>query len=173
MATDDIELLADDFGRKPSLLRRLLYVFFALEVVAVCTVFFVRVFLIDTSSSLVTLSIAAFISAAVLSASYHNLAFAHASRIRRTASPPTKGAFKGNMDQFGAAKLRFERRISNAALWYSCAYNNALFMILTPFLATYMLADKLSGDLNLLVSGAAAASLALFNSKSALKAIGE
>ncbi|CAN8073332.1 unnamed protein product [Agarophyton chilense] len=173
MAKDDLDGLMQDFGRRPSVGRRLLYVLFAMEVVAAATFFFVRVFLVDVKTSPVTLATSALLSTIILSMSYHNLAFAHAARIRRTATAPTKGAFKGQPDRFEKAKTRFEGRISSAALWYSCAYNNALFMLVAPFLGLYVLADKLSGDLNLLVSGAAAASLALSNSRSAMKAIGE
>lgn len=170
---DEFDDLLDDFGRRPSILKRLVYVFLSLEPVLVTAVLFVRIFLVSTSASQVTLLFGALLSAVLLSLSYHNLAFAKSARLRRTASPPTKGAYKGDKEGYTKAMAKFEASISDAALWYSFAYNNAIFMIVTPLLGMYLLPDKVAGDLNLLLSGAAAAALALFNSNTALKAIGE
>lgn len=170
---DEFDDLLDDFGRRPSLLKRLIYLLLSLESVATTAFLFIRVFLVDLSASQVTLSLAVLLSTVVLSLSYHNLAFAKAARLRRNVSPPTKGAFKGRPDEYKAALDTFEGKIANAALWYSCAYNNAIFMIVAPLLGMYLLAEKVGGDLNLLLSGGAAAGLALFNSNTALKAIGE
>lgn len=170
---DEFDDLLDDFGRKPSVFKRITYLLLSLESVAVTAFLFIRIFLVDTSSSQVTLALAVIVSTVLLSLAFHNLAFAKAARIRRNAAPPTKGAFKGKASEYKAATSAFESKISSAALWYSCAYNNAIFMIVAPLLGVYLLSEKLSGDLNLLVSGTAAASLALYNSNTALKAIGE
>lgn len=170
---DEFDELLDDFGRRPTFLKRLLYLFLGLEAVATTAFLFVRIFLIDLSASQVTLSLAVITSTVILSLSYHNLAFAKAARIRRVAAPPTKGAFKSNPAEFSAAQKAFEGKISSASIWYSCAYNNAIYMLVTPLLANYLLAEKVGGDLNLLLSGGAAAGLALYNSNTALKAIGE
>lgn len=174
MMADEFEEL-HDFGRKPSATKRVVYLLLSLECVAVVAALFMRVFLVEIRSSQVTLSLAVIANTVLLSLAYHNLSFAKAARIRRTANPPTKNSFKGSKakEDFEAATAAFEKKISSAALWYSCAYNNAIFMIVTPLLGVYLLSDKLSGDLNLLVSGAAGAGLALFNSNTALKAIGE
>lgn len=169
---DEFELL-DDFGRRPTVAKRLLYLLFALEAVGATTWLFIRIFLIDLSASQVTLSLGILISTILLSLSYHNLSFAKATRIRRNATAPSKGAYKGKPDEYAAAQKTFEEKISSAALWFSFSHNNAIFMILTPLLAKYLFADKIGGDLNLLFSGAAAASIALFNSQKALQGIGE
>eukprot|EP00177_Eucheuma_denticulatum_P008332 GFKZ01015162.1.p3 GENE.GFKZ01015162.1~~GFKZ01015162.1.p3 ORF type:complete len:203 (+),score=27.16 GFKZ01015162.1:90-611(+) len=170
---DEFDDLLDDFGRRPTVLRRLLYLFLALESVATTAFLFVRIFLVDTSTSQLTLAIAITVCTTILSLAFHNLSFAKAARLRRFASPPTKGAFKGKPDEFRKAQAAFESKISSAALWYSCAYNNAIFMFVAPLLGCYMFSEKVGGDLNLLLSGAAAAGLALFNSNTALKTIGE
>lgn len=170
---DEFDELLSDFGRRPSPLKRLMYFFLALTSVAPTALLFQQVFLIDLKASTVTLSLAVLVNTALLSLAYHNLSFAKAARIRRDAHPPTKGAFKGRPDEFKKAQISFEGKISAASLWYSFAYNNTIFMIVAPLLAVYLLSEKLSGDLNLLVSGGAAAGLALFNSNTALKAIGE
>lgn len=170
---DEFDDLLDDFGRKPTLAKRLFYFLMSLATVATTAFLFIRIFLVDISSSQVTLAIATILSSIFLSFSYHNLAFAKAARIRPTASPPTKGAFKGKTTEYRAALSKFDASIADAAFWYSFAYNNAIFMIVAPLLGVYLLSEKLSGDLNLLVSGAIAAGLALFNSDTALKAIGE
>lgn len=170
---DEFDELLDDFGRRPSVARRLLYLFLALLSVASTAYLFINVFLVDVSSSQVTLLLAVCVNTVLLSLAYHNLSFAKGARIRRDASPPTKGAFRGREREHKEALEAFESRIANASLWYSCAYNNTIYMIVTPLLGVYLLSDKLSGDLNLLVSGALAAGLAVFNSNTALKAIGE
>lgn len=170
---DEFDDLLDDFGRRPSVLKRLFYILLSLEPVLVTAILFVRIFLVSISASQVTLVLAVLLAAVLLSLSYHNLAFAKAARLRRAGSPPTKGAYKGDKAAYEKAMASFEASISSASLWYSCAYNNAIFMIVTPLLGMYLLPDKVAGDLNLLLSGAAAAALALFNSNTALKAIGE
>lgn len=171
--SDDLDELLDDFGRRPTMAKRLTYFFLAFESVAVTAFLFVKVFVVNLSTSQVTLAIAIIINSILLSLAYHNLSFAKAARIRRDANPPTKSAFKGKEKDYRAAMDAFERKIANAALWHSCAYNNAIFMLVTPLLGVYLLSEKLSGELNLLVSGALASGLAVFNSNTALKAIGE
>lgn len=170
---DELDELMDDFGRKPTITKRLLYMFLALQSVGVTAFLFINVFLVDITASQVTLLLAVILNTLLLSLAYHNLSFAKAARIRRAATPPTKGSFKGNVADYKAALQAFENKIASAALWHSCAYNNAIFMIVTPLLGVYLLSDKFSGELNLLVSGSAAAALAIFNSNTALKAIGE
>lgn len=170
---DEFDELLDDFGRRPSLLRRILYLVLSLIPVLTTTYLFIRIFLIQTTSSQATLSISILISAVLLSLSYHNLCFAKAARIRRTAVPPTKGAYKGHPEQFKAALGKFEAGIANASLFYSFAYNNVIFMVGAPFLGLYLLSENVGGDLKLLVSASAAAALALFNSNTALKVLGE
>lgn len=170
---DEFDELLDDFGRQPSISRRLLYRLLALVSVVSTAYLFMNVFLVDVSSSQVTLALAVIVNTSLLSLAYHNLYFAKAARIRRSASPPTKGAFRGREREHRIALNTFESRIAQSALWYSCAYNNTIFMVVTPLLGVYLLSEKLSGDLNLLVSGSMAAGLAVFNSNTALKAIGE
>lgn len=170
---DEFDELLDDFGRRPSVAKRLSYLILALAAVASTAWLFIRIFLIDLSASQVTLTLAIAISTVLLSLSYHNLSFAKSARIRRVATAPSKGSFKGNLDAYAAAQKSFEAQISSSALWFSFAYNNAIFMLLTPLLAKYLFADKVGGDLNLLLSGALASSAALFNSQKALQGIGE
>lgn len=170
--SDDLQDL-DDFGRKPSAVKRLVYLLLSLECVVAVALLYIRIFLIDISASQVTLALGIIVCSVVLSLAYHNLAFAKAARIRLVANPPTKNAFKGNQQAYKAAQLEHEQTISRSALWYSCAYNNAIFMFMTPVIGCYVLSENVGGDLNLLLSGAAAAALALFNSNTALKAIGE
>lgn len=170
---DEFGDLLDDFGRRPSILKRLLYLFLATLPVATTALLFIRLFLINTAASQVTLIIAITLSTVLLSLALHNLYFAKAARLRRFATPPSKSAFKGRMDEFKRACTVFEGKIANAALCYSVAYNNAIFMIIAPLFGCYMFSEKVGGDLNLLLSGVAAAGLALFNSNTALKAIGE
>lgn len=162
-----------DFGRKPTLSRRLIYLGLSFECVIVVAILFIRIFVVDLQASLVTLILAMILNTVLLSLAYHNLSFAKAARIRNAATPPTKSAYRGNKEDHQKALLNFDTKISQSALWYSCAYNNAIFMLVTPLLGKYLLSEKLSGDLNLLVSGAMAAGLAVFNSNTALKAIGE
>lgn len=170
---DEMDELMDDFGRRPTLTKRLIYLFLALESVAATAFLFVRIFLVDVFTSQVTLALAIIVNVILLSLAYHNLSFAKAARIRQAANPPTKSAFKGKEKEWRTAMDAFESKIAQSALWYSCAYNNAIFMIVTPLLGVYLLSEKLSGELNLLVSGALAAGLAVYNSNTALKAIGE
>eukprot|EP00171_Calliarthron_tuberculosum_P011203 IDg11203t1 len=84
-----------------------------------------------------------------------------------------KNSFRNRMAHYDAAVAAHNSRISTSAFAYSFAYNNAIFLLAAPFCASYVFADKVSGELNALCSGAAAAGIALFNSRSALKAIGE
>lgn len=171
--SDEIDELMDDFGRRPSVGKRLQYAVLASAAVAMTLVLFVNVFLVDIARSQVTLALALVVNTMLLSVAYHNLAFAKAARIRRDASPPTKGAFKGRVALYQQALDAFEARIARAALLHSCAYNNAIFMAIVPLLGVYLLSDKFSGELNLLLSGAAGAGFCIFNSNTALKAIGE
>lgn len=171
--SDDLDELLDDFGRRPTMTKRLIYVLLALNSVVATAFLFVKVFVVDVSASQVTLALAVIVNSVLLSLAYHNLSFAKAARIRRDANPPTKSAFKGKEKDYRAAMDVFEQKISSAALWHSCAYNNVIFMLVAPLLGVYLLSEKLSGELNLLVSGALASGLAIFNSNTALKAIGE
>lgn len=173
MAVDEFDDLLEDFGRSPSILQRLMHGVYATLPVVTATGLFSRVFVVDITNSMLTLALAIVASTVLMAMAYHNLAFARGAIMRRAAAPPSRGAFRGRANEFEAAKISFEKCISSAAFWYSCGYNNCIFLLVAPLLGVYLLADKLSGDLNFLVSASAAASLALFNSKSALKAIGE
>lgn len=169
---DDLDELPD-FGRNPTLTKRVTYVVLSLAAVVAVAILYIQIFLVDLKASQVTLALAVTVNAVLLSLAYHNLSFAKAARIRLMVNPPTKGSFKGRKEEYEAALKAFEKKISQAALCYSCAYNNSIFMIITPLLGVYLFSEKLSGELNLLVSGAAGAGLAVFNSNTALKAIGE
>lgn len=173
MSEENIDEIIGDSGRRPRPSRRAVYLFLSFEAVITCAFLFVKVFLVDLKSSQVTLALAIVVNTVLLSLAYHNLTFAKAARIRHVTKPPTKGSFKGKQKDYDAAVKAFEGKITQASLWYSCAYNNAIFMIVTPLLGVYVMSEKLSGELNLLVSGAAAAALAIYNSNTALKAIGE
>lgn len=170
--SDEFEELPD-FGRKPTLKKRVIYALLSLEAVLAAAFLFVRIFLVDVKASQVTLVLAVGVNTLLLSFAYHNLSFAKAARIRRLANPPTKGSFKGRKEDYDAALSAFEQKINQAALWHSCAVNNVIFLLFTPLLGVYLLSEKLSGDLNLLVAGAMSAGLAVFNSNTALNAIGE
>lgn len=171
--TDTFEPELDDFGRRPSWKKRVLYFVLALFVTSLPAILFVRIFVVDVLKAQLTLYTGILISAAVLSLAYHNLTFSQGARIRENANPPTKSSFKGKKDQYEAALVKHEQSIASAAFAYSLAYNNAIFLLAAPFVGCYVFADKVGGDINALLSTAAAAGLALFNSRSALKAIGE
>lgn len=172
MSSDELDDLPD-FGRKPTASKRVMYMALSLFCVIPVGYLFTQIFLVDIHSSQVTLVLAVIVNSVLLSLAYHNLSFAKAARVRRTANPPTKNSFKGKKMDYEKAIMDFESSISRAALWHSCAYNNVIFMIVAPLLGVYLFSEQLSGDLNLLVSGAAAAALAVYNSNTALKAIGE
>ncbi len=171
--TDELDDVLDDFGRHPGVQKRILYGILALAVSVVPAFLCVRVFVVDVSKAQVTLAAGVLTSAVILSLSYHNLAFSQSARIRAASSAPSKNSFKGKMQHYEGAVAKYDRNVALAAFAYSFAYNNAIFLISAPFCASYIFADKVSGELNALCSGAAAAGLALFNSRSALKAIGE
>lgn len=174
MATsDEFGDLLNDFGRRPGIAKRALYLVLALFATAAPALLFTNIFLVDLAESQVTVFAGIAIAAVVLSLSYHNLCFARSARLRVSAIAPTKGQFKGRLPEFAKATAAHEARIANAALLYSFAYNNLLYLSVAPLAGCYVFADKFGGDLNLLLSGATAAGLCLFNSVSALKAIGE
>lgn len=171
--SEDLDDVLDDFGRHPGVAKRIMYGILAMMVSIVPAILFVRVFVIDVSKAQVTLGAGIVISSVILSLSYHNLTFSQSARIRSISSAPSKNSFKGKMEHYQGAVAKYDRSVTLAAFAYSFAYNNAIFLISAPFCASYVFADKVSGELNALCSGAAAAGLALFNSRSALKAIGE
>lgn len=172
-ATDDFASELGDFGRHPGVAKRFIYFLLASVVCCLPTGLCVRLFVVDMGKAQLTLGVGVLAGGALLSLAYHDLAFSQAARIRADSSPPTKRAFAGKPDKFEAAKQAHEKRITGAAFMYSFAYNNALFLLAAPFAASYVFGDKVSGELNALLSAAAAGALALFNSRSALKAIGE
>ncbi len=169
MARDELDDLIQ--SRSPSAAQRLGNVLIGVLSALPAAALFVSVFVVDVERSQVTIAAGALIAAALLALSYENLAFARAERMRTETAPPTKASYKGRMREFDSAIKKHEARIGGAALAYSVFYNNALFLASVPFIGCYICADKFSGDLNFLVSAAAAGSLALFNSKSALKAM--
>lgn len=171
--SDDIDDVLDDFGRHPGVQKRTFYGILAALVALAPTCLCVRLFVVDINSAQLTLGAGVLISAGILSVSYHNLTFSQAARIRTSSSAPSKNSFKGRMAGYEKALKSYESRVNMSAFAYSFAYNNAIFLLTAPFCASYVFADKVSGELNALFSCAAAAGLALFNSHSALKAIGE
>lgn len=170
---DEIDEMLDDFGRRPGLLKRIMYLLLAAVVAGLPSALCVRVYVVDISRAQLTLSAGVAIAATLLSLSYHNLAFSQSARLRAASSAPSKNSFRGRVTQYEAALRKYDSRIAWAALAYSFAYNNAIFLLAAPFCASYVYADKVSGELNALCSAATGAALALFNSRSALKAIGE
>lgn len=150
---------------------RALYFLAAMATVLPAAGLFVRIFVVDVARSVLTIGAAVAGAAALLSVAYHDLCAARAGRVRAAAAPPTKAAFKGRRADFDHALAGHDKQVHAAALAYSVFYNNALFLLVAPFCGCYLLSDKFSGDLNFLLSSAAAAGLAVFNSKSALKAM--
>lgn len=172
-AGDDLDDVLDDFGRHPGVQKRVLYGVLG-SIVALAPVYLcVRIFVVDVASAQLTLGAGVAASGVLLGLSYHNLAFSQSARLRAGSTAPSKNSFKGRLQHYDKALQRYEARVSAAALAYSFAYNNAIFLLTAPFCASYVFADKVSGELNALCSGVCAAALALFNSRSALKAIGE
>jgi Translocon-associated protein, gamma subunit (TRAP-gamma) len=168
MADELDELMA---GRSVSAAKRVAYFLYALAAVLPAALLFVQIFVVDVARSVLTIVAGVVATAALLSAAYHNLCAAHAERIRESAVPPVKAAFKGKKAEFEAAVAAHDKKVEASALAYSVFYNNALFLVSAPFVGCYIFSDKFSGDLNFLVSSTAAAGLALFNSQSALKAM--
>lgn len=172
---DDIDDVLDDFGRHPGVQKRVLYGLLAGIVSLAPTLLCVRIFVVDSSKAQLTLGVGVILSSVLLSMAYHNLAFSQSARLRAVSSAPSKNSFK-NVRSLGAydrAVKAYEAQISSACFSYSFAYNNAIFLLAAPFAASYVFADKVSGELNALCSAVCASGLALFNSRSALKAIGE
>lgn len=158
-------------GGSVSAATRAAYFAYALTAVLPSALLFVRIFVVDVARSQLTIGAGVSATAALLSLAYHNLSAAHAERIRAAAQPPTKAAYKGRKPEFDAALAAHDAGVHSSALAYSVFYNNALFLLVAPFCGCYVFTDKFSGDLNFLLSSTAAAGLALFNSKSALKAM--
>lgn len=165
----------DEFAPDPSYVltpaKRMTYFALALLPVMSAAYLFVNIFVVDVARSRVTISAAIIFTAAVLTEAYNNLLFARAERIRADSTPPSKASFKGKKSDYGRAVAAHEKTLKNAALAYSIHYNNALFMIATPFTGCYVFAGKVSGDLNFLISAALSAALAVYNSQSAIKAL--
>ena len=90
---EEYDELMGDFGRRPSVMKRIFYFMLALLCVVPTAALFARVFLIDLRSSIVTLALGVVLNAAVLSLAYHNLSFAKAARVRIVATPPTKAYY--------------------------------------------------------------------------------
>lgn len=168
MADEIDELIS---GRAVSPATRLTHFGIALLAIIPAAMLFVQIFVVDVGRSRLTIGAAIVATAVVLGMAYQNLSIAHVERLRSASSPPTKSAFKGKKSEFEAAMSSYERKVDQAAFAYSVCYNNAIFLLTAPFVGCYIFSDKFSGDLNFLVSSSAAAGLALFNSKSALKAI--
>lgn len=172
MASDELDELLSDFGRRPSATRRMLYFLVCLPAPVLATLLFTRIFLINTSTSQLTLLVSLLVSTAPLSLSLHNLSFVKSARLRRAGTPPTKGMYaKG--EEYSKAVREFEGRIAGASLWYSVGYNFVLYLMVVPCVGVYVLREHVEGDLNMLLAGVAGGGLAWWNSVSALKAIGE
>jgi hypothetical protein len=172
MADMDDEFMSSGSALSPA--TRALYFALALLPILTAAYLFVSIFVVDVSRSLLTIAAGVAISAALMSTAYHNLACARIEGVRDGATAPTKASFKGTKGakaEFDAALASFEKNISSAALFYSLFYNNAMFVVLTPFVGCYIFADKVSGDLNLLLSASASAGLCMYNSISAVKAM--
>lgn len=174
-SSDNIDDVLDDFGRHPGVQKRVMYGILGALVSCVPTLLCVRIFVVDTSKAQLTLGVGVILSSILLSLSYHNLAFSQSARLRAVSSAPSKNSFKNtrSIGAYDKAVKAYENKIASACFAYSFAYNNAIFLLAAPFAASYVFADKVSGELNALCSAVAAGALALFNSRSALKAIGE
>ena len=162
-----------DFGRNPSIGKRAAYAAFAVFPVLLPAFLFVRLYVLDLAACKVTLAAGVIVGCALLSVSYHNLAFSKAARVRAVVGPPSKGAFKGKKAEHDQAVAMHDAKVESAAFVYSYFYNNLIFLLGVAFVGAYLINDKVSGDLSFVISSAVAAGLAVFNSKSALKAIGE
>lgn len=170
---DELDEMMDDFGRRPGLRKRIAYILLGALVALVPCTLCVRVYVVDIAKAQLTLAAGVLAAAVLMSLSYHNLAFSQSARLRAASSAPSKNSFRNRMAHYDAAVAAHNSRISTAGFAYSFAYNNAIFLLAAPFCASYIFGDKVSGELNALCSGATAAGIALFNSRSALKAIGE
>ena len=170
---EDIDTLLTDFGRTAPPAKRLAYAAAAAVPAALPILLFSRVFSVDVSRAIITLVIAGVAVAAVLSSAYHNLAFTTGVRLRGRSVPPTKASVKGDKARHTAALASHEAALERAAVAYSLFYNNALFVTGALFVGFYVVGTKVPGEVNYAVSGLAAASFALFNSRSALKNIGQ
>lgn len=170
---DDLDELLTDFGRTAPPAKRAAYAAAGLLPAALPLFLFARVFSIELSRAFITLAIAAGAIAAILSAAYHNLAFTTSVRLRGRSEPPTKASIKGDKAAHAAAVKAYEEGLEQAAVAYSVFYNNALFVVGALFVGFYVVGTKAPGEVNYAVSGLAAAGFALFNSRSALKNIGQ
>lgn len=172
MAADDVDELMKG-AASASIAKRILYLLLAGVSVAPAAYLFVSIFLVDVGSSTVTLAAGITLGSVILSLAYHNLAIARAVKVGAGTSAPTKSAFKGKKPEYEAALAAHDAKVSAAAMSYSLYYNNMLFLVAAPFVGCYVFNGKVSGDLNLLLSSGVASSLALFNSRSALKALSQ
>lgn len=170
---DELDELLTDFGRTAPPAKRAAYAAAGLVPAALPLLLFSRVFSVDPARAFITLAIGAVGVAAVLSAAYHNLAFTTGVRLRGRSEPPTKASIKGDKGAHAAAVTAYEEGLERAAVAYSLFYNNALFVGGALFIGFYVVGTKVPGEANYVVSALAAAGFALFNSRSALKNIGQ
>lgn len=170
---DDLDELLTDFGRTAPPAKRAAYAAAGLLPAALPLFLFARVFSVELSRAFITLAIAAAAVAAILSAAYHNLAFTTGVRLRGRSEPPTKASIKGDKAAHAAAVTAYEEGLERTAVAYSVFYNNTLFVVGALFVGFYVVGTKVPGEVNYAVSGLAAAGFALFNSRSALKNIGQ
>jgi hypothetical protein len=172
---DEIDELLRGSNTAASPARRALCAAVALAAVLPVAALFVSVFVVDIARSRLTIAAAVAAAALALSVAYVQLALARGAAIRAApgSAPPTRAAFKGSKDAYAVALARHDAAIDTAALSHSVYYNNAIFLVAAPFVGCYVFAGKVSGDLNFLLSAAAAAALAIFNSNSAVKAMSQ
>lgn len=162
-----------DFGRNPPVTLRVIYGLLATLPLLLPAFLFIKLYVLSITSCKVTLLAGILLGSALLSISYHQLAFATAARLRSECKPPAKSAYKGKKAEYVKAVEGHDGVVNNTAFVYSFYYNNLLFLLATPFFGVYLINDKVSGDLAFVLSVGLAGVFTLFNSKSALKAIGE
>lgn len=171
--TSDQDDFITDFGRNPPLTTRLFYFTLATLPLLLSTYLFIRLYVLQISSCILTLLSGIILGALILSIAYHQLFFATAARLRLTTKRPSKNSFKGKKSEYDVAVKDYEGGLERSAFCYSYFYNNLLFLMGVPFFGVYLVGEKVSGDLCFVVAAGLAGGVAWFNSKSALRAIGE